>query len=93
MEHLADKIQKYIEGQLHGNDLLEFENHMQQDVDFWNIVNLQKEVHKILNQSSKPICEFNSNVNVKKSRKKKLQFFLYICSLIASAVIGYLLFS
>jgi len=50
MEHLADKIQDYIEGQLQGEELLEFEQHMQQDTDFRNLVHLQSEVHEIINR-------------------------------------------
>jgi len=50
MEHLADKIQDYIEGQLEGSELLEFEQHMKQDVDFRNLVHLQLEVHEIINR-------------------------------------------
>ncbi|MCA5006432.1 tetratricopeptide repeat protein [Sphingobacterium bovistauri] len=50
MEHLADKIQDYIEGHLEGQDLIEFENHLNQDIEFRNLVKLQKEVHGILNK-------------------------------------------
>jgi TolA-binding protein len=50
MEHLADKIQDYIEGQLEGEELLEFEQHMNQDTGFRNLVNLQSEVHEIINR-------------------------------------------
>lgn len=50
MEHLADKIQDYIEGQLQGEELLEFEQHMNQDTGFRNLVNLQSEVHEIINR-------------------------------------------
>ncbi|NGM72655.1 tetratricopeptide repeat protein [Sphingobacterium sp. SGL-16] len=50
MEHLADKIQDYIEGQLQGEELQEFETHMEQDTDFRNLVLLQTEVHDIINK-------------------------------------------
>lgn len=48
MEHLTDKIQEYIEGQLRGEELAAFENHLQHDEEFRNLVKLQQEIHEIL---------------------------------------------
>lgn len=48
MDNLSDKIQDYIDGQLEGNDLLQFEAQLAVDKDLYNLLTLQKEVHDIL---------------------------------------------
>lgn len=50
MEYLTDKIQDYIEGNLQGEELQEFETQLANDTEFRNVVALQKEVHAILNK-------------------------------------------
>lgn len=48
MEDYSEKIQKYIEGQLRGEELLSFEAQLLIDNDLNNMLMLQMEVHQIL---------------------------------------------
>lgn len=48
MEDYSEKIQKYIEGQLRGEELLSFEAQLLIDNDLNNMLILQMEVHEIL---------------------------------------------
>lgn len=50
MENNSEKIQEYIDGQLNGDDLLQFEAQLAVDEELRNLLALQKEVHDILNQ-------------------------------------------
>ena len=48
MEEYSEKIQDYIEGQLVGNDLVQFEAQLAVDAELRNLLALQKEVYEIL---------------------------------------------
>ena len=48
MENYSEKIQDYIEGQLEGEDLIQFEAQLLVDDELRNLLSLQKEVHDIL---------------------------------------------
>lgn len=50
MDNQIEKIQDYIDGQLTGNELLEFEAQLVVDNDLRNLLALQKEVYIILNK-------------------------------------------
>lgn len=50
MENQSERIQDYIEGQLEGNDLVQFEAQLAVDDELRNLLALQKEVHDILNR-------------------------------------------
>ena len=99
MEHLADKIQEYIEGQLRGDDLAEFEKQLHQDKDFKNLVNLHREVHEILNRRlvsnegdlRNSLLHAESVIrNPQKSLYQKLKPFMFIASAACVLLVGYL---
>lgn len=101
MEHLADKIQNYIEGQLEGKELIEFETHMDQDADFRNLVLLQTEVHTIINRrmSSKEAdlreTLFHAETEIRvpqKSSFQRIKPILAILSVACVLLFGYLFF-
>ncbi|MCI0921618.1 anti-sigma factor family protein [Sphingobacterium rhinopitheci] len=50
MENHSEKIQEYIDGQLDGDDLLQFEAQLAVDDELRNLLALQKEIHDILSQ-------------------------------------------
>lgn len=102
MEHLEDKIEDYIEGQLQGEELLEFEQHMQQDTDFRNLVHLQCEVHEIINQrlssSENDLREtlFHAETEVRVIQQRsvfsRIKSFLTVATAACVLLFGYLFF-
>lgn len=102
MEHLADKIQDYIEGQLQGEELLKFEQLMEKDTDFRNLVHLQSEVHEIINRrlsSNETYLRetlFHAETEVRFKRNRRflvaIRPFLAVASVACVLLFGYLFF-
>ena len=101
MEHLVDKIQDYIEGQLQGQELIDFENHLQKDNEFRNIVNLQREVHEIIhrrltsNEDDLRATLFHAENEIRQPHQTflyRIKPFMAIASAACILLVGYLFF-
>lgn len=101
MEHLSDKIQDYIEGNLTGAELLEFEQYLDIDVDFKNLVMLQSQVHDIINKREhsqefelrKTLSEVEGNFRKpEKSLFVRLKPLIGVVSAACVLIVGYLFF-
>lgn len=103
MEDYSEKIQKYIEGQLIGEELSRFEAQLLIDNDLNNMVMLQMEVHEILHsrfvsiqvesRADCQICFHNYKPEKEDSNILKYEFVLILSVFTLLLVVGVLYFA